>query len=292
MRTTIIYVTYYANTELLSKSINSIVSQADKVIIVDNTPNKDEKLEIFRNNNVEIIYLEDNYGIAKAQNTGIKKALDENYDYVMLSDQDTIYPDNYVSEMLKCFSEEKVAAAGPMFVDSHTGKRQFFIVDGKYRFKKIYPDSGKYDVLQLIASGTMIKTTVLKDIGLMREDLFIDWVDMEWCWKAVKKGYKIIGNADVTILHQHGTDTVEIFLKSITLKTSLRYYYTIRNGIYLALYSDVLNPYLRFLLFIKTVRNIFLFSILTKPAFRSLKYSLLGLCQGLIGKLGKLNEQH
>ena len=115
---------------------------------------------------------------------------------------------------------------------------------------------------------------------------------MEWCWRVVKKGYKIIGNADVTILHQHGTDAVEVFSKSITLKTSLRYYYTIRNGIYIALYSDVLNPYLRFLLFIKTVRNIFLFSILTKPVFKSLKYSLLGLCHGLIGKLGKLNEQH
>lgn len=288
MRTTLIYVTYYANTELLSKSINSIVSQADKVIIVDNTPNKDEKLEIVRNDNLEIIYLEDNYGIAKAQNIGIKKALDENYDYVMLSDQDTIYPDNYVSEMLKCFSEEKVAAAGPIFVDSHTGKRQFFIVDGKYRFKKIYPDSGKYEVLQLIASGTMIKTTVLKDVGWMREDLFIYWVDMEWCWRAVKKGYKIIGNADVTIEHQLGDSSKDLGFREVILRSPMRHYYITRNAFHLALRDKSLDILHRITLFFKSFRYIIGYPLLSKPHLTHLKYVMLGFWHGIVGKLGKL----
>ena len=148
----------------------------DKTTIIDNTPNKAEILKKFQNEKkTDIIYLMKSKGIAHAQNIGIKKAIADGADYIILSDQDTIYPDNYVSEMLKCFTEEKAAAAGLMFVDSHTGKWQFFIVDGKYRFKKIYPDSGKYEVLQLIASGTMIKTTVLKDTRLMKEDLCIDW---------------------------------------------------------------------------------------------------------------------
>lgn len=286
-----VIVSYYPDIQVLNKTLNSLYSHVDKIHIIDNTPDKAEILNKFQNDKIDIIYLMENKGIAYAQNIGIKKSIEEEADYIILSDQDTVYPDNYVSEMLKCFNDEKVAASGPLFIDSHTGKKQFFIVDGSYRFKKIYPTSHKHEVLQLIASGTMIKTTVLKDTGLMREDLFIDWVDMEWCWRAVKKGYKIIGNADVVILHQHGTDAVEVFSKNITLKTPLRYYYAIRNGIYLALYSDLLNPYLRFLLFIKTVRNIFLFSILTKPVLKSLKYSLLGFCHGLIKNLGKLNEQ-
>ncbi|MEW6655471.1 MAG: glycosyltransferase family 2 protein [Aquificota bacterium] len=288
-----VIVTYKPNLELLKQCIESLVYQCKKLHIIDNTPNGCLELETFKNyGNVEIIYLKDNYGIAYTQNVGIKRALEENADYILLSDQDTVYPSDFVEKMLECFKEEKVAAAGPLFIDTHTGKLQFFVKKGLLGFKRIYPKQGKHKVLQLIASGTIINAKYLPDIGLMMEALFIDWVDMEWCWRAVKKGYKIIGNADVTILHQHGTDAVEIFSKSITLKTSLRYYYTIRNGIYLALYSDVLNPYLRFLLFIKTVRNIFLFSILTKPVLKSLKYSLLGLCHGLIGKPGKLNEQH
>jgi len=44
----------------------------------------------------------------------------------------------------------------------------------------------------------------------MNEDLFIDWVDFEWCWRARKKGYKIIGNANVVITHQLGDAAVTI----------------------------------------------------------------------------------
>jgi len=221
-----------------------------------------------------------------------QEAMEEMATYVLLSDQDTIYPENYVSEMLKCFNDEKVAAAGPLFVDAHTGKKQFFVTAGRVNFKKIYPLSGKHEVLQLIASGTIMKISALKDIGLMKEDFFIDWVDMEWCWRAIKKGYKIIGNADVVIIHQHGLKTVKFLTKNITLKNPFRYYYTIRNAVYLSLHSDLLNPYFRSLLFLKTIRNIFLFSILTKPVLKSFKYSLLGFYHGLIGKLGKLDEKH
>jgi len=32
--------------------------------------------------------------------------------------------------MLECFKEEKVAAAGPLFIDTHTGKLQFFVKKG------------------------------------------------------------------------------------------------------------------------------------------------------------------
>jgi hypothetical protein len=50
-----IYVTYNAAVELLERSIKSIVSQVRKIYIVDNTPNKDLRLDSFQNEKVEII---------------------------------------------------------------------------------------------------------------------------------------------------------------------------------------------------------------------------------------------
>jgi rhamnosyltransferase len=141
--------------------------------------------------------------------------------------------------------------AGPLFIDAHTGKVQFFVKKGLIGFKKIYPKTGKHEVLQLIASGTIINAKFIPEIGLMKEELFIDWVDMEWCWRAVKKGYKIIGNADVVIKHFHGEKSKKFLTKNITLKSCIRNYYTIRNGIYLALHSNVLDSYRRTLLFLK-----------------------------------------
>ena len=293
IKTYAVVVTYKPDILILEKCIHSLVNQLNKITIVDNTPNGNNSLERFKNfPNVEIIYLGDNYGIAFAQNVGIKKALEEGTDFILLSDQDTIYPLDYVEKMLECFKEDKVAAAGPLFIDAHTGKVQFFVKKGLIGFKKIYPKAGKHEVLQLIASGTIINAKFIPEIGLMKEELFIDWVDMEWCWRAVKKGYKIIGNADVVIKHFHGEKSKKFLTKNITLKSCIRNYYTIRNGIYLALHSNVLDSYRRTLLFLKTFRNIFLFSLLTNNFLLNLKYTLKGFYHGLIGKLGKLDEEH
>ncbi len=287
-----IIITYYPNIEILNKTLNSLYSQVDKIYIVDNTPDKAESLNKFQNGKIDIIYLMENKGIAYAQNIGIKKAIEDEADYIILSDQDTVYPENYVSEMLTCFNDEKVAASGPLFVDSHTGKKQFFIVDGRFKFKKIYPTSGKHEVLQLIASGTMIKTSALKEIGLMREDLFIDWVDMEWCWRAGRKGYKIIGNADVSIYHGFGYDIKNLIIREITTRNHIRYYYMIRNAIYLSFRTEYIHCIQRFIMLSKTAMLIILYPLISKPHWINLKYTLLGLCHGLTGKLGKLNEPH
>jgi len=110
-----IIITYYPNIETLNKTLNSLYSQVDKIFIVDNTPNKAESLNKFQNGKIDIIYLMENKGIAYAQNIGIKKAMEDEADYIILSDQDTVYPENYVSKMLTCFNNfnnEKVAASG------------------------------------------------------------------------------------------------------------------------------------------------------------------------------------
>jgi len=287
-----VVVTYKPKLEILEKCILSLKDQLNKIIIVDNTPDgcKDlESLRIFTN--IEIIYLKNNYGIAYAQNVGIKKALEEKADYILLSDQDTMYPSDFMEKMLLCF-KDKVAAAGPLFLDIHTGKVQFFITRGKIGFKKIYPTSGKHEVLQLIASGTVINAKYLPDIGLMMEELFIDWVDMEWCWRAVSKGYKIIGNADIIIKHFHGEGSKKILNREINIKSSIRYYYTIRNAIFLSLHTKTLNTYYRGILFFKTLRNILLFTTISDNHFKTLKYALKGFYHGILGKLGKLDEDH
>jgi len=287
-----VIVTYKPDMVILENCIHSLKNQLDKIIIVDNTPGSCEKLESFKTfPNIEVIYLKDNYGIAYAQNVGIKKALEEKADYILLSDQDTVYPADFIEKMLECFKEEKVAAAGPLFIDTHTGKLQFFVKKGLLGFKRIYPKQGKHKVLQLIASGTIINAKYLPDIGLMMEALFIDWVDMEWCWRAIRKGYKIIGNADVIIEHCHGESSKKLLHKTVTLKNPVRHYYTVRNAIYLALNTNVLDLWHRILLFLKTSRNAFLFPILSKNRLKNLKYTLKGLFHGIIGRLGKLNEE-
>lgn len=290
MKTMAIYVTYNPDIELLAKSIESIYHQVDKIYVVDNTPGGCKELERFAKlENIEVIYLLDNFGIAYAQNVGIKKALEEGADYIMLSDQDTVYPENYIKEMLKGFSyDEKVAAVAPRFVDINKGADSFFIRPDSCLFKKFYPKDGLHEIMFAIASGKIIKSELLKDIGLMMEELFIDWVDVEWCLRARKKGYKIIGNADVIIYHGHGSGFKKVLFRKITLKSPLRQYYHVRNAFYLGLYSNNLSFVCRLVHLLKSIRYMIAYPLLAKPHLTNLKYCLLGFWHGITKRLGGL----
>jgi rhamnosyltransferase len=290
MRIFTIYVTYNAEIELLKKSIQSIVSQVRKIYIVDNTPNKDNRLTDFQNVNVEIIYLGNNYGIAYAQNVGIKRALENEAEFIMLSDQDTCYPEHYVDEMLKVFNYDTyIAAVAPRFVDSNKKGEDGFIKIKPVIFKQFFPKHGLHEVMQVIASGIILNAKYLNNIGLLDEKLFIDWVDLEWCWRARNKGYKIIGNADVVIKHQLGDNSKNLGFKEVTLRSHIRHYYITRNAFYLALYSSDLDLMHRITLFFKSFRYIVGYPILAKPHIANLKYVLLGFWHGLTKKLKKLN---
>jgi len=289
-----VIVTYNPEIKLLKKVIQSIIEQVRKIYIVDNTPGKAKELERFRNEKVEIIYLGNNKGIAYAQNIGINIAIENNAEYVILSDQDTVYPNNYVKEMLKVFDKyENVAAVSPLFKDINKNKpHEGFIEKSLIGFKKFYPTKGYYEIYQTIASGLIINVKALKVIGLMNEDLFIDWVDLEWCWRARKKGYKIIGNADVIIIHQLGDKSVNIGFREVNIRSPLRHYYITRNAFYLALRDNSLDKLHKLTLFLKSFRYILGFPILSKPHLKHLKYVLLGFWHGITGKLGKLDDKN
>ncbi|ACF14523.1 glycosyl transferase family 2 [Chloroherpeton thalassium ATCC 35110] len=290
MNLDVIYVTYNPNLNFLEQSINSIVRNVRKVYVVDNTPGKAKYLENYASDKIEVVYLNANMGIAYAQNVGIKKSIKNGSDYVLLSDQDTIYPEDYLFDMLKSFElSENAIACVPLFRDINQKKaNEGFIRKYPFGFKKFYPAKGKYEVFQAIASGKIISMKLLKKVGFMNEDLFIDWVDLEWCWRAHKKGYKIIGNADVTITHQLGDNAKDIGFREVNLRSPFRHYYITRNAFYLSLQSPDLDLLHRAILFLKSIRYIIGFPLLSKPHLTHLRYVLLGFFHGIIGKLGEL----
>jgi rhamnosyltransferase len=44
----------------------------------------------------------------------------------------------------------------------------------------------------VITSGSFIPISIFNDVGFMREELFIDFVDIDWCLRARAKGYEIV----------------------------------------------------------------------------------------------------
>lgn len=283
-----VLITFQPDTELLARSINSISKQVDKIIIVDNSPISTDFSIVKQTQNMEFIHLNKNIGIAAAQNIGITKALAASAAYILLSDQDTVYPSEYVSLMIPIFSQHSSAAAVvPRFTDSNKRSTDGFVALHPLLFLYSYPEAGRHELFHAIASGKIIKADCLSRIGLMNEDLFIDWVDFEWCWRARKLGYKIIGNADVCISHQLGDGAVNLGFREINVRTPLRHYYITRNAFYLALHSNSLDPKHRIVLLFKSFRYIVGFPLIAKPRAKNLYAVLLGFVHGCLGITGK-----
>lgn len=273
--------------------MESIVVNTCNYIIVDNNSlNIEQLIDLYPNN---IISLNENLGIASAQNIGIKYAKENNADYVWLSDQDTIYPDNYIEstsiliqDLLS--SNKEFAVIGPSFIERNRNKIQPFIQFSPFS-KKIYANSELINASQLIASGMVIPINMFSIIGYKNEDLFIDWVDLEWCWRASKKGYYIIGNGKVVIEHTLGDEMIPVFGKLISIRSPFRHYFIIRNGIYLALYSKDINIYMKSEIFIKSLIWLIVYPMLAKEnKLQHLKATFLGLYHGIFAKLGSFKQ--
>lgn len=226
-----IIVTYNPNISQLKACVASLLPQVEKIIIVKNS---DERLDDvdFQNEKIVRVQLDKNYGIAYAQNVGIRRAIELGAEWMLLSDQDTVFPEQYVNRFL-----EKIENHGaetiyvPVFFNET--KKQIEPVSVSMS-ESVCPDGvSPVPLIHAISSGTVFHKGVFEKIGGMDEKLFIDYVDFEWCWRARFHGIRTLCFPDIVVSHQLGDSSARFFGRKITVRSDFRYYYMLRNGIYL-----------------------------------------------------------
>jgi rhamnosyltransferase len=272
--------------------LSSIAQHTPHVILVDNTPSLHGA--IATPNGVQRIALGNNLGIAAAQNIGIREALKQGADIVWLSDQDTIYPANFLVNMLialqACNDQgTRLAALAPSYFDTHRGKVQAFVRHTP--FTSFFPaQPGLHPVSHAIASGTLIPVGALRTVGLMQENLFIDWVDFEWCWRAKNLyGYLTVCTGDVVVEHMLGDGFAQFFGRKVTSRSPLRHYYLVRNAVHIALHSRSATLPIRIETFTKAlVAWTFVYPMITPTQkLQHLRATLAGLWDGLRNRMGQ-----
>lgn len=207
-----VMVCFYPDINELSSNIMSIVGQVEKLVIVDNSEKpvlSDFLTEEHQVNKIEWVSLNQNLGIGAAHNVGIKIAVEENYDGIILLDQDSNPPDNLVNalvagvEFLKG-QGIKIACIGPDIFNKITNENYKPLIN-----KGVELDGNFVEKDVLISSGKLLVANAVKDIGMMDETLFIDLVDFEWCWRAKKYGYRVFNSKDVKMGHMVGQKTLK-----------------------------------------------------------------------------------
>ena len=102
---------------------------------------------------------------------------------------------------------EQVGIIAPCLTDVHSGRQaRYPQARGKWSIKRVgFGEGAALDhLLGVIASGSLIPTSVFKKVGLMDETLCIDYVDKDFCLRVVRAGYRIAAARDAVLHHRLG----------------------------------------------------------------------------------------
>lgn len=225
----------YNPDENLFESVKLLINQVDKIIIVDNGSTLEKKKIIdsigkLDKEKIEIIFKEDNLGIATALNIGVKKALEYGYDWILTMDQDSKSRDNMIEKMFEVYNQidknerKDILSIFPNFVDERVQSIEENSIMDSYE----YVDAD-------ITSGNLLKAEVFDKVGFFDDSLFIDLVDTDFCMRLNEKNIKMIKVRDAILYHSLGESqsVKSIFGKFNTSNHSaLRRYYMTRNRFY------------------------------------------------------------
>ena len=200
---------------------------------MDNSPTK-----LFENDKIgKMLYVHNgaNLGIASAQNKGVAACLDKHSDitHFVFLDQDTRvdidYPEHIALEMDKAQEQiGNVGIIGPSVINSTTEKPYESHIHKDKSLTKTF-----YEKLFVISSGCCITHHVWNRVGSFEDNMFIDFVDSEWCWRAKREGFHCISSNNVTISHKVGQHLFKIGPYQDIISKSFRYFYQYRNYIWL-----------------------------------------------------------
>ncbi len=294
-----IIILYNPDLILLQRLYLSLHNQVNNIIFIDNSEDLTVKEEIGKRLNFidssknTYLDLKRNYGIAHAQNRGIEIAKEGGAKFVLLLDQDSALPNHMVNDLKAVYTSllengHKVATVGPSFLDEKTNEIAKVIRHSKLRVHRSVPNqSNSFEVADyVISSGSLISLEVLDEVGDMDEQLFIDWVDIEWGMRAKQYGYASYVAPRVMMRHSIGDEYVNFGTKNINLHTDFRNYFIVRNSIYLSVHSK-LSLSFKLIQLGKVPLYIVFYSYYSKRRLYSLGLLTKAVIDGIFKNMGK-----
>lgn len=239
--TVAVVVTYNPSLDGLQRLLSAVSAQVAAVLVIDNGSAQAQSIQrlVSQLPNGSFNALPKNMGIAYAQNVGIREAHKRRAAYVLTLDQDSVPTSGMVRTLAEVLagsrSEEPIAAVGPLLRDESTQLPLPFFSYRDGHKKRITPAEGaqSLDIEFLVSSGTLLSMDALARVGLMREELFIGYVDVEWCLRARSLGYRILACCATTMNHNLGERRVKIGRWVIPMHSPWRHFHLMRSGIYM-----------------------------------------------------------
>jgi len=220
------------------ESLRNITYQNYEAIVVDNG-SAGEDVAVLRLKFWEYIHLienDRNYGFCEGNNIGIRYALKNETDYVLLLNNDTIVAPDFLSQLLGVAeSNPDIGLLGPKIYFYFEPNRIWF-AGGRISFASIHSARGRWDIdrgqfdkidrVDFVSGSCMlVKACVLKSVGLLDPVYFFGLEDVDLSLRATRAGFSNVFVPSSRIWHKSG--------KSAARNPDVPYF-TSRNEIILA----------------------------------------------------------
>ncbi len=211
----------------LQAHVDLVRAQTSHVVVVDDGSTTPPSIR--EADGVRVVTLPVNSGVAAALNAGIVACLEDGADAVLTLDQDSTLPDGAVAELVSTLLRLKGRAA--------------FVAPEFFGDVSQVIERGPGETLRTrrtIQSGMVVPRETFDRVGLLREELFIDLVDIDFelrCHAAGLEGYAAPGlRIGHRLGHRYERGPLGRFRlpglgSDVTLSTPFRYYYRVRNRV-------------------------------------------------------------
>lgn len=231
----------YEVTKECLASLSNIDYPNYEVFLVDNgsVDGSPEKLaEEFAG--ITMIRNKENLGFTGGNNAGIRRALDESVDYVLLLNNDTEVAPQFLSELIRAAENDKqVGLLNPKIMYFEPSDRIWYAGGSFNIWKGIAShrgsrevDRGRYNSIEEVTFITgcafLIKVEVIRKIGLLDECFFYTCEDTDWSVRSLHAGYKALYVPSSVIWHKESMDVKRNAGKAF------RDFYNVRNSLLLA----------------------------------------------------------
>ena len=207
-----------------------------EVIVVDNASKQDEASIIAqRYPYIRTIRTDKNLGFAGGNNLGIKEAKGK---YLFLINNDTVFKEFNIEPLIKklessptigivCTKIRFAWGTNPIQYAGYTPLSKISVRNQAIGFGE--EDNGQYDTAHPTpyahGAAMLINREALNKVGLMPEDYFLYYEEIDWSMMFTKAGYEIWYDPTCTIYHKESQSTGQ--------DSPLRTYYITRNRLLL-----------------------------------------------------------
>jgi GT2 family glycosyltransferase len=254
----------------LLKSIGKQSYKNVEIFVVDNASREDPAM-FFQKNHPEVKFIrsEKNLGFAGGNNLAVKAAKG---DFLFFINNDAEITEGCLQKLVALFAEKpKLGIVSPLllyFNESKGSDKDLIQYAGTTRVDSVTArnrtlgekerDNGQFNTATETAyahgAAMMIKRQVVDNVGIMFEDFFLYYEELDWCERIRKAGYDIYVEPRARVYHKESASVGQMStLKTFYINRN-RIYFMRRNfgGINLLLFS-------LFLVFITIPKNVLMF---------------------------------